>query len=89
MKKRFNLITRTDEPYCIEVSHDRREFCQKNRDYARLGTSTQVSAFPPGTTIETSWLYSESTQPDNSKDRRRYEQILRDTMDSLRDYKEV
>ena len=91
MKKRFNLITRTDEPYCVDVAHGRKEFAFRNRNYARLGSAgdTYFLVFPPETDVHTIWFYSDSTQPDNSRDRRRYEQRLSDTMDSLREYKEV
>ena len=91
MKKHFNLITCTDEPYCVDVAHGRKEYAFRNRNYARLGSAgdTYFLVFPPEIDVHTIWLYTDQTRPDNSRDRRRYEQRLSDTMDSLRDYKEV
>lgn len=89
MKQRFNLITKIDRPYMIEVSHERREYSQKNREYCALGSSKKTASFPPGTHLEFVQLYTDNTQPDNLKDSRRYEKKVLFELNLLKTYKEV
>ena len=91
MRNQFHTTTRFNEPYCIDVAHGRKEYAFRNRNYARLGSAgdTYFLVFPPETDVQTIWLYTDQTRPDNSRDRRRYEQRLSDTMDRLKDYREV
>ena len=35
-KTQFEMVTRFDEPYCIEICHERKEYARRNRNYARL-----------------------------------------------------